>query len=49
MVPTMLNKPINDNTAVAHQSGNPLSIISVGIWVATNAICQPQTKKPKVK
>ena len=21
----------------------------VGIWVATNAICQPQTKNPKVK
>ena len=45
----MLNTPINAKIIAAVQSGRPLSIIYFGIWVATRAICHPQTKKPSVR
>ena len=44
-----MNTPTNAKIIAAVQSGIPLSIMYVGICVATKAICQPQTKNPKVK
>ena len=39
----------NDKIIAAVQSGIPLSIMYLGMCVATSAICQPQTKNPKVR
>ena len=44
-----LKKPIKAKIAVAVQSSSPLSLMCIGICVATRAICQPHTKNPKVK
>ena len=48
-VPKILKNPINARIIVADHPAMPLSCIYPGIWVPTNVIWKPQTKKPKTK
>ena len=46
-VPKILKNPISAKIIVADHPPIPLSCMYPGMWVPTNVIWKPQTKKPK--